>query len=127
MTDELDPETLMAVLGDEYARAILAAASREPQSVRAMSEEIGASKATVYRRVDTLLDHGFLVEYTQTNSNGAHFTVYEANLAQVRLGLADGRYEVSIRTEDDVPDGLIGRLARRLDRSSEYLRRISGD
>lgn len=127
MTDELDPETLMAVLGDEYARAILAAASREPRSVRAMSEEIGASKATVYRRVDTLLDHGFLVEYTQTNSTGAHYTVYEANLSQVRLGLADGRYEVSIRTGDDLPDGLTGRLARRLDRASEYLRRISGE
>lgn len=127
MTDELDPETLMAVLGDEYARAILAAASREPRSVRAMSEEIGASKATVYRRVDTLLNHGFLVEYTQTNSTGAHYTVYEANLSQVRLGLADGRYEVSIRTADDVPGGLTGRLARRLDRASEYLRRISGE
>ncbi|AAG19493.1 winged helix-turn-helix domain-containing protein [Halobacterium salinarum] len=90
------------MLDDEHARAILAAASRDPMSATQLSETCDASTATVYRRIDDLTELGLLEESINVRSDGNHHSVYRATLTQFTLELDDGEFttEVECETED---------------------------
>jgi len=59
MSEETDLATVVELLDDEYARAILAATSIEPMSAAQLAERCEASPPTVcYRRLDRLREEG---------------------------------------------------------------------
>lgn len=114
-----EAEALLDVLGDEHARAILAATSREPMAAKPLSQQLGVSKATIYRRVDTMIEHGLLRKLTRTPPNGGHVTVYIANLNALRLRLAEGRFDVRVQNGNDgehVAQRVAARLSEAWDR-----------
>ncbi|MBX0286493.1 helix-turn-helix domain-containing protein [Haloarcula salinisoli] len=100
-------ETVVALLDDDHARAILTATSDDALSAKELSERCDISQATVYRRVDRLTDAGLVTERTRPRADGHHDTVYAATLDELTVRLRDGELEFELdRVGDDVADRL---------------------
>ncbi|KTG30624.1 winged helix-turn-helix domain-containing protein [Haloferax profundi] len=99
MSGSQDSDELLDLLGDEYVRSILAAASLEPHSVKDLSERCGVAQSTVYRRLDDMLAHDLLVERTELVADGSHHSVYEAKLTHLDIDVVDGEIRVDTNVE----------------------------
>ena len=107
MSGDPDLETVAGLLDDEYARAILTATSRTPMSAKRLSEQCGASKPTIYRRIERLEEVGLLVERTRPDPDGHHYSVYAANLRRLTVELVDGEFHLRVeRRDEDAADRL---------------------
>nr|WP_303647004.1 winged helix-turn-helix domain-containing protein [Haloarchaeobius salinus] len=96
---------VVALLDDEYARAILEATSEGPKSAKDLSEECDASLPTVYRRAESLQECGLLREETRLQDDGNHYSVYRATLERFSVELTEGSFDMELqRTERDVAD-----------------------
>lgn len=73
-------------------------------SASELSERCEASLPTIYRRLDRLESHGFVVERTELDPDGNHYNVYEARLDRVEITLGDGEFEFEIDYREDVAD-----------------------
>mgnify|MGYP006306742235 CR=1 FL=1 len=104
MGESPDPETLFTLLGDEYVRIILKAASEEPMSVRELSEVCDSARSTIYRRVDDLVAAGVLVERTRIQSDGSHHHVYETRLDELTLRVTQGDFEMKLEIKRDATE-----------------------
>jgi DNA-binding Lrp family transcriptional regulator len=117
VSDDPDLETVAELLDDAYAREILTATSIEPMTANRLSERCDASRSTVYRRTERLVDAGLLGERTRPRADGHHDTVYYATLdrfevepaavGEVEVRLRDGELHVEVdRVRGDLADGL---------------------
>lgn len=107
MSGDATLDTIADVLDDRYARAILAAASREPMAAQELAATLDADPSTVYRRLDTLEERDLVSSYVQPRSDGHHYSVYRTRLRRVTVELEDGEYRVSVeRTPTDPADRL---------------------
>jgi predicted transcriptional regulator len=107
VSDESELATVVGLLDDEYARAILTATSEEAMSVTELSDACDVSMSTAYRRVEQLSDVGLLVERTRPRPDGHHDEVYIANLDSVEISLRDGELEIDLdRRSTDMADQL---------------------
>lgn len=104
MSPDYAPADVFAVLDDDYSRAILEATRTGPKSGKELSEECDISRATVSRRVNDLLDRGFLVERTHVDPDGHHYNEYEAVLDRVDVHLDGDGFDVRIEVEEDAAD-----------------------
>ena len=105
MSEEPDPATVLALLDDEYALAILTETSVEPMSASTLSDRCDASLPTIYRRLDRLAECRLLTEETELAQDGNHYSVYRANLDRLELTLEAGEFAIEIRYRDeDVAD-----------------------
>ncbi len=86
-----DPAAQLDVLGDECARTILVATSEGPKTAKELTDRTDSSSATVYRRINNLIETNLLAECVRFDENGSHTTAYEATIDSicVRIG-ADG-------------------------------------
>ena len=75
-------------------------------SAQGLEEYCDASLATVYRRIEDLLELGLLREQTEYRSNGNHYKTFESNLEHLAVSLEDGNLEVAVDRCDDAPDRL---------------------
>ena len=102
MSAESDLETVVDLLDDEYARAILTETCNEPMSVSELSDACDSSMSTIYRRVERLSEEALISEHTRPRSDGHHDTVYAANLDRVEIRLRDGelRFDLERRSTD---------------------------
>ena len=79
------------LLDDEHTREILVALYRGPRRGRELTATCGASRSTVYRRLDRLHAAGFVTTETVVDPDGHHCDAYR--LARDRLTVridADG-------------------------------------
>jgi DNA-binding transcriptional ArsR family regulator len=108
VSSDCDEAELLALLDDEYARAILTATSDKPMSADTLSERCDASVSTIYRRVDRLKEHDLLEEQTEFDPDGHHYSVYASRLEGVNVTFEDGECEVALTrrppTDEDVAD-----------------------
>lgn len=104
MSEDCDEAELLALLEDEYARAILTETSAEPMSANTLSERCDASVTTIYRRIDRLLACGLLDERLHPQPDGNHYRVYAARLAQFSIEFDDGERSIEL-TEREEPLG----------------------
>lgn len=104
MEEERSIEEILDTIGDEQARRVLAAISKESRSAKELSEELGFSLATVYRRIDVLHDHDLIKEQTLVADDGNHYKVYECNFNSTVIALEDDEYDVRIFREENLPD-----------------------
>lgn len=95
---------LVALLDDEYARAILAATSQRPMSAPTLAEVCDASRPTIYRRIERLKDHDLVYETTQLDEDGHHRRVYVARFRGLSVELLDGKYRVAVERAEDPAD-----------------------
>lgn len=109
MSGDCDEAELLALLEDEYARAILTETSAEPMSANTLSERCDASVTTIYRRIDRLQNCGLIEEQLRPQPDGNHYRVYATTLARVDVSFEDGNRRVELEhreapLEEDVAD-----------------------
>jgi predicted transcriptional regulator len=102
--DERSIEEILDTIGDEHARKVLAAISREPRSAKELSGECDLSLPTVYRRIEMLKEYDLVTEETLVADDGNHFKVYESNFESTVISLQDDEYRVRIYREENLPD-----------------------
>jgi predicted transcriptional regulator len=97
-------EEVLNTIGDEHARTVLAAISREPRPAKELSEACDLSLPTIYRRLELLEEHELITERTAVADDGNHFQVYECNFDSTVITLEDDEYKVRIYRKENVPD-----------------------
>lgn len=84
VTDESDAMDVLDHLGDEVSRTILAACSADARSVGELATLCEVSEATIYRRLNRLMNAGILEERTRidtrTVSGGKEYTTTVSNV-----------------------------------------------
>lgn len=103
MSDALPADEILALLGDEYARAILIATRTEPMTASALADELDAAPSTVYDRIDELDAAGFLSEVTRSDEHGNQYAEYRARLERLGITVTDEGFDLmaSYRDRDE--------------------------
>jgi predicted transcriptional regulator len=102
--DERSIEDVLDTIGDQHARTVLAAISREPRSAKELAESCDLSLPTIYRRLELLQDHNLVTEQTAVAEDGNHYKVYECNFDSTVIRLEDDEYDVRIYRKENLPD-----------------------
>jgi DNA-binding transcriptional ArsR family regulator len=97
-------EDILDTIGDEHARTVLAAISRQPRSAKELAAECDLSLPTIYRRLELLQEQELVVEETAVADDGNHYNVYECNFDSTVIQLEDDEYKVRIYRRDNLPD-----------------------
>ncbi|WP_226479746.1 winged helix-turn-helix domain-containing protein [Natrinema amylolyticum] len=96
-----DHAAQLDVLGDDCARTILVATSEGPKTAKELTERTDSSSATVYRRINNLLESDLIAECVRFDDDGSHTTAYEATVDILRVRIdADGIDVVVSDTEE---------------------------
>ncbi|WP_247004830.1 winged helix-turn-helix domain-containing protein [Halosolutus gelatinilyticus] len=95
-----DPAAQLDVLGDECARTILVATSEGPKTAKELTERTDSSSATVYRRINNLLESDLLAECVRFDEDGSHTTAYEATVDSLRVRIGADGIQVSVSSTD---------------------------
>lgn len=97
-------EDILDTIGDEHARGVLAAISREPKSAKNLAEECDLSLPTVYRRIEMLEEYDLVTDETLVADDGNHYKIYKSNFESTVISLEDDEYKVRIYREENLPD-----------------------
>jgi len=100
---EEDEEELLALLDDEYARAILAELTTEPMSVSELCTACEMSDPTAYRRLDRLQAADLVTGKQALDPDGHHHKRYVATLEDVTVTFADGTCDVDVTRSSSNP------------------------
>lgn len=99
------PETLLALLEDDHSQAILSSIADEAKPAREILGEVTASRATVYRRLNSLEDAGVVASGITLDADGHHRQAYRAVLSDVTVSVGPDGLSVEVVTEDRAGDG----------------------
>jgi predicted transcriptional regulator len=102
-------EDILDTIGDNHARHVLAAISREPKSAKDLAEECDLSLPTVYRRLEMLDEYDLVKDRTLVADDGNHYKVYESKFESTVISLEDDQYKVRIYREENLPER-VGKL-----------------
>jgi predicted HTH transcriptional regulator len=95
-----EPTAQLDVLGDDCARTILVATSDGPKTAKELTERTDSSSATVYRRINSLLESDLLTECVRFEEHGSHTTAYEATVESLCVTIDSTGIEVSYPQTD---------------------------
>lgn len=101
---EWAPSDLFDVFGDPLARRILVLASERPVSADDLADQLDASRPTIYRRVNALIDYDLLRERQQIGRAGNHYQTFETTLRRVAFEIEDGGYDISLTMRQSLAD-----------------------
>jgi predicted transcriptional regulator len=94
------PTDLLSLLNAEYTQTILETVWAESKPARAIAEACGASRTTVYRRLNALEDAGLISSYVVYDPDGHHRTVFETTLEAVSVDVTSDGLSVTVTTSD---------------------------
>ena len=89
-----DGTEILGVLGDECAQQILVSVRQSPLSTKEITDRCDVSSATVYRRINRLLNHGLLRDRVAFNSESNQRKVYEPTFEQMDVVLREEGFDV---------------------------------
>lgn len=112
VSEECDESEILALLHDEYARAILGETSAQPMSATELSDRCDASRSTIYRRIDRLTDCDLLEERMEYDPDGHHRSVYASRLEEVRVRFEDAEPVLDIERREAAPEDPADRFTR---------------
>lgn len=95
-----EPSAQLDVLGDDCARTILVATSDGPKTAKELTKQTDSSSATVYRRINNLLESDLLAECVRFEENGSHTTAYEATIDSLCVQIDSNGIDVSFSRMD---------------------------
>lgn len=104
MSEDTDDTAIFRLLDDRYARCILTATSDKSMSAKELGDACDASLSTIYRRADDLQQHGLLTEYTKTDADGHHFTLYRSIVKNINIEFDDDGVHVAVSKRSDPAD-----------------------
>lgn len=99
-------DRILDVVSDDVVKSILTVTDRQAMSAQTLEAHCDASLATVYRRIEELLELGLLRERTELRADGNHYKMFESNLEHLSVRLDDGDLEIDVDRRDDAPDRL---------------------
>lgn len=91
-----NPSAKLNVLGDDCARTILVATSDGPKTAKELTARTDSSSATVYRRINNLLESDLLEECVRFEESGSHTTAYRATVEGLRIRIDSSGIDVSL-------------------------------
>lgn len=94
------PTTQLDVLGDECSRTILVATCDQARTAKELTGRTDCSSATVYRRINDLLDGELLEECVRFEEGGSHTTAYRASVDHLRVDIDPNGIDVSVSTSE---------------------------
>lgn len=81
----IDAEEALRLLSDDHARRVLDELDDEPLSARELAERLESSRATVYRRLNSLESAGLVRSSIDVRAGGHHRRRYRVAVDRVRL------------------------------------------
>ncbi|MFB6359787.1 MAG: ArsR/SmtB family transcription factor [Halobacteriales archaeon] len=93
---EWAPSDVFDVFGDALARRILVLASERALSADELADQFEASRPTIYRRLNALIDYDLLREQQEIDTDGNHYQVYETTLKRVSFEIEGGGYTIDM-------------------------------
>lgn len=96
-------EEVLDTIGDEYARDVLALICDKAYSAQEIANHLNHSENTVYRRVNTLKEHGLVETQTKIVEDGNHYQVHEAAFDSVVVSVEEEEYDVEIYRREELP------------------------
>ncbi len=79
---------------------ILVATSDGPKTAKELTKQTDSSSATVYRRINNLLESDLLAECVRFEEDGSHTTAYEATVEKLCVQIDANGIDVSISQVD---------------------------
>lgn len=104
MDEDRDLAPVAALLADDCARTILEETAATPHSVAELDERCGASRPTIYRRLEQLEAQDLVDVQTRPDDAGHHYKVYRAALDRVVVELTDDGFELRLARRDRMAD-----------------------
>jgi len=101
-------EDVVALLDATYTQSILEAIRAEPKCARALAADCGASRPTVYRRLNSLQDAGLVESSMEYDADGHHRTLFEASFAEISIEV-NGE-DIAVTLVGDEPDSTARRV-----------------
>jgi DNA-binding transcriptional ArsR family regulator len=99
----VEADELLELLGDEYTYRVFEAVVEQPRTGRELIDATGASKPTVYRRLQELEDAGLVDSTMNIASDGNHCKQFHAVVSSIDVSFdADG---FTARLESDTRPG----------------------
>ncbi|ELZ49209.1 transcriptional regulator TrmB [Halorubrum californiense DSM 19288] len=99
-SSETPAEELLALFGDEYTCDILTSLEEEPKPARALAEDCGMSRPTVYRRLNRLTDAGLVDDRLRIASDGNHRKEFHLVVSTVSFDLSEDGFAGYLYTSD---------------------------
>jgi predicted transcriptional regulator len=96
--EDVDREAILTLLSDEYARQILDILGREVLSARELTDRMDASRATVYRRLDSLEEAGVVESMMQIHPEGHHRKQFQISIEHVNFAFDPDGVTVEVAT-----------------------------
>lgn len=103
MSTDRPIEEILDTMGDQHARRVLVALSKDELSAKNLSEETGLSLPTIYRRIEMLKEHDLVNEKTIVAEDGNHYRVFECNFDSTLIRLSDDEFDVRIYRTENLP------------------------
>jgi DNA-binding transcriptional ArsR family regulator len=91
---------ILAILDAEYTRSLLEAIRGEAMPARDLAEVCGASRPTIYRRLNKLQEAGLVESSMEYDGNGHHRTVFENTFEKLTVDMTDNGVSVTVDTSD---------------------------
>lgn len=96
-------EEILDTIGDKYARDVLALICDRAYSAQEIASRLEHSENTVYRRINTLKEHGLVKTNTKIVADGNHYQVHEAHFDSVVVSVNEEEYDIEIYRRDELP------------------------
>ena len=85
----VEPDAVLELLSDEYARRVLESLSDRPATAPALVESMAASRATIYRRLNDLEAAGIVEAAVAVDPDGHHRKRYHLVVDDLQLRFGD--------------------------------------
>lgn len=96
-TPDPDLDEVIDLLGDDYVCDILRALEAGPKPARAIAEQCGMSRPTVYRRLNRLTDAGLVESRMSLVEDGHHRQQFHLVFDELEVQIREGGIDGSVR------------------------------
>ncbi|WP_227134658.1 ArsR/SmtB family transcription factor [Halorubellus salinus] len=96
------PTDLLTLLAADHTQTILRRIQSTPAPARDLADACDASRTTIYRRLNRLVDAGLVESRMRYDPDGHHRTVFEATLETLTVDITDDGYALTV--DPDQPD-----------------------
>lgn len=100
-TSDVDADQVFAALADDDCQALLAACATTARTVPELANECDIPTATIYRKVETLVQAGLLEETTRIRTEGRNVSEYALRVTSIHVVLGESDEIACIIEADD--------------------------
>lgn len=95
-TPTVSADGLLDLLGDDYTRRVLESLLEQPRTGSDVVEATGVSKATAYRRLNSLEEAGLVETSTRIDADGHHCKRFHVVVDSLAVDFADTGYDANV-------------------------------